>query len=130
MKFPAEIDTTRVLCALAELEATGCREFRLGGSEWPAKGFVVKVAGGARAYVNRCAHVAYPLNYLADRFLSHDGAVIQCCVHGALYEKETGHCIAGPCSGLALISLPVDIVGGYVLLGGEEDPAELAARYA
>jgi nitrite reductase/ring-hydroxylating ferredoxin subunit len=123
-----EIDTTRVLCTLADLEPTGCREFRLGGGEWPVKGFVVRVPAGARAYVNRCAHVAYPLNCLPDRFL--DGAVIQCYVHGALYEKETGHCIAGPCAGLALISLPVEIVGEYVLLGGEVEPAELAARYA
>jgi Rieske Fe-S protein len=92
-----EIDTTRVLCTLADLEPTGCREFRLGGGEWPVKG---------------------------------DGTVIQCYVHGALYEKETGHCIAGPCAGLALISLPVEIVGEYVLLGGEVEPAELAARYA
>ena len=125
-----EIDTTRMLCALAELEPTGCREFRLGGGEWPVKGFVVRVAGGVRAYVNRCAHLAYPLNCLPDRFLSHDGAVIQCSMHGALFEKATGHCIAGPCAGQALISLPVAIVGGYVLLGGEEEPAELAARYA
>ena len=125
-----EIDTTRLLCTLAELEPTGCREFRLGGGEWPVKGFVVAVPGGACAYVNRCAHVAYPLNHLPDRFLSHDGAVIQCGMHGALFEKATGHCIAGPCAGQALISLPVEIVGGYVLLGGNEEPAELAARYA
>jgi nitrite reductase/ring-hydroxylating ferredoxin subunit len=130
MKARIEIDTTRVVCALAELEATGCREFRLGGGEWPVKGFVVKVAGGVRAYVNRCAHVAYPLNCLPDRFLSHDGAVIQCSMHGALYEKESGRCIAGPCPGAALIGLPVEVIGGYVLLGADADPEELAARYA
>jgi len=130
MNRPSEIDTTRVLCALADLEATGCREFRLGGGEWPVKGFVVRVRDGVRAYVNRCAHVAYPLNYLPDRFLSHDGSAIQCYVHGAIYEKETGRCIAGPCQGLALIALPVELVGGYVLLGGGADPEALAARYA
>ncbi|MFO1401782.1 MAG: Rieske 2Fe-2S domain-containing protein [Steroidobacteraceae bacterium] len=125
-----EIDTTRLLCTLAELEPTGCREFRLGGGEWPVKGFVVRVGEGARAYVNRCAHVAYPLNHLPDVFLGLDGAAIQCRMHGALFEKETGHCIAGPCAGQSLIPLPVAIVGDYVLLGGEDDPAELAARYA
>jgi nitrite reductase/ring-hydroxylating ferredoxin subunit len=125
-----EIDTTRVLCTLAQLEPTGCREFRLGSGEWPVKGFVVRVAGGARAYLNRCAHLAYPLNYLPDRFLSHDGAVILCTAHGALYEKDSGLCISGPCAGAALVRLPVQIVAGYVLLDGAEDPAELAARYA
>ena len=130
MRAPTEIDTTRVLCALADLAATGCREFRLGGGEWPVKGFVVQVPGGARAYVNRCAHVGYPLNHLPDRFLGLDGAVIQCGMHGALFEKESGQCIAGPCCGLTLIALPVELVAGYVLLAADADAAELAARYA
>lgn len=33
MRGATVIDTTRVLCALVELETTGCREFRLGGGE-------------------------------------------------------------------------------------------------
>jgi nitrite reductase/ring-hydroxylating ferredoxin subunit len=122
--------STPVLCTLAELEATGCREFRVGAGEWPMKGFVVKVGEGVRAYVNRCAHVAYPLNYLEHRFLSHDGALIQCYVHGALFEKETGHCVAGPCSGLSLAVVPVQLVGDCVQLAPGVDPEELAARYA
>ena len=127
---PAEIDLTRMLCRLAELEATGCREFRLGGGEWPMKGFVVRSSEGVRAYVNRCAHVAYPLNYLPDRFLSHEGSMIQCYVHGALYEKSTGLCVAGPCAGLSLAPVPVRVVGGCVLLADDVDPEQMAARYA
>jgi len=127
---PAEIDLTRVLCRLAELEATGCREFRLGGGEWPMKGFVVRSSEGVRAYVNRCAHVAYPLNYLPDRFLSHEGSMIQCYVHGALYEKSTGLCVAGPCAGLSLAPVPVRVVGDCVLLADDVDPEQMAARYA
>jgi nitrite reductase/ring-hydroxylating ferredoxin subunit len=119
-----------VLCTLPELEATGCREFRVGAGEWPMKGFVVKVGEGVRAYVNRCAHLAYPLNYLEHRFLSHDGALIQCYVHGALFEKETGHCVAGPCSGLALAPVPVQLVGDRIQLAPGVDPEQLAARYA
>ena len=42
-----EIDLTRVLCTLEDLAATGSRAFRLGGGDWPLKGFVVRVAGGA-----------------------------------------------------------------------------------
>lgn len=125
-----EIDLERVLCRLSDLEATGCREFRLGGGEWPMKGFVVKDGNAVFAYVNRCAHVAYPLNYLPDRFLSHDGSVIQCTVHGAIFEKSTGYCIAGPCAGLSLAPVPVRVAGGCVLLDEAADPAELAARWA
>jgi nitrite reductase/ring-hydroxylating ferredoxin subunit len=124
-----EIDPARVLCRLADLEG-GCREFRLGRGEWPLRGFVVQLRDDVRAYVNRCAHLAYPLNYLPHQFLSHDGSMIQCYVHGAMFEKATGFCVAGPCYGQSLIALPVRIVSGYVLLADEADPDDLAARYA
>jgi nitrite reductase/ring-hydroxylating ferredoxin subunit len=130
MSDAGEIDLTRVLCRIDELAATGCREFRLGGGEWPLHGFVVRVGAQALAYVNRCPHRAFPLNHLPDRFLSHDGTVLQCCFHGAMFEKSTGQCIAGPCVGRALTSVPVRICAGLVLLGDDVDPAELAARHA
>ena len=125
----SELDLSRVLCALTELKETGCRGFRIGGGEWPMKGFVVQVADGVRAYVNRCPHVAYPLNYLPDRFLTHDDSMIQCYVHGAIFEKDTGYCIAGPCSGMKLVAVPVRVADGYVLLADEADPEDLAKRY-
>jgi nitrite reductase/ring-hydroxylating ferredoxin subunit len=125
----AEWDLTRVLCRMTDLEG-GCREFKVGRGDWPLRGFVVQVADGVRAYVNRCAHLNYPLNYMAHHFLSHDGSMIQCHMHGAIFEKSTGLCVAGPCYGRALIALPVRVESGYVLLGNEVDPDELAARYA
>jgi nitrite reductase/ring-hydroxylating ferredoxin subunit len=125
-----EIDLGRVLCRLDELAADGCREFRIGGGYWPLRGFVVRVGEGVRAYVNRCAHLAYPLNYLPHQFLTHDKSMIQCYVHGAIFEKDTGYCVAGPCSGLSLIALPVRMEAGYVLLAEEADPDQLAERYA
>jgi nitrite reductase/ring-hydroxylating ferredoxin subunit len=124
-----EIDIERVLCRLADLKG-GSREFRLGRGDWPLRGFVVEVHDGVRAYVNRCAHLNYPLNYMPHQFLSHDRSMIQCFVHGAIFEKTTGYCVAGPCSGLSLIALPVRVESGYVLLADEADPDELAARYA
>ena len=48
----------------------------------------------------------------------------------ALFEKQTGYCVAGPCSGRSLIALPVRVEQGHVLLAGDADPEELAARYA
>lgn len=132
-----EIDLALVLCRLEELSATGCREFRLGGGEWPLKGFVIRVgvgdaAGGAevRAYVNRCPHRALSLNLQPDRFLSHDESVIICCMHGAIFEKATGFCVAGPCVGRSLAQLPVRVVDDFVLLAAGTKPVDLVARYA
>ena len=119
----------RLLCRLEELQATGCREFRLGSGEWPIRGFVVQSAEGVRAYVNRCAHLKLPLNYLPDRFFTHDGSALLCYVHGAMFRKHDGYCIAGPCSGLSLTSVPVEVVDHQVLLAPDVDPDEFAARY-
>jgi nitrite reductase/ring-hydroxylating ferredoxin subunit len=130
MQPTPEIDLVRVLCRLADLPADGCREFRLGRGDWPLRGFVLRVADGVRAYVNRCAHLHYPLNYTPNGFLTGDGSLILCSVHGAMFEKLTGYCVAGPCYGRSLIGLPVRIESGYVLLADEADPEELAARYA
>jgi nitrite reductase/ring-hydroxylating ferredoxin subunit len=124
------IDVARVLCRLADLPDNGCREFRLGAGDWPLRGLVLRVGDQVRAYVNQCAHLQYPLNYQPNEFLTPDGSLIVCTVHGALFEKLTGCCVAGPCYGRSLINLPVRIDAGYILLGDEVDPEELAARYA
>ena len=125
-----EIDLERVLCRVEELAATGCREFRLGGGEWPARGFAVRVDNGVRAYLNRCAHLALPLNMLPDRFLTHDGSLILCTAHGALFEKGSGYCVAGPCFGASLERIAVQVVGGFVLLDEGVDVASLVERFA
>jgi nitrite reductase/ring-hydroxylating ferredoxin subunit len=124
------MEPARLLCRLDELAASGCREFRLGAGEWPLRGFVVRTADGVRAYLNRCAHLRYPLNYLPDEFLTYDHALIECTMHGAVFEKDTGLCVGGPCLGRSLVAVPVRIEANRVLLADEMDPDELAARYA
>jgi nitrite reductase/ring-hydroxylating ferredoxin subunit len=119
----------RTLCRVAELEATGCRQFTLGRGEWPLRCFAVKSDAGIRAFVNRCAHMRLPLNYIPDSFLNYDNSLIQCYVHGALFAKENGYCMAGPCSGASLAAVPIRVVGDAVLLAEGVDENEFAARY-
>ncbi len=121
---------TRLLCRLEDLAATGCREFRLGRGDWPLRGFVVHTAQGVRAYVNRCPHLDYPLNYLPDEFLTYDGRLLQCTMHGAVFEKDSGLCVGGPCLGRKLHALPVHIEDGGVMLADGVDIEALAARFA
>ncbi len=108
-----------VVCRLAELRGTGCREFRIGEGDWPLRGFVVQCEQGVRAYVNRCPHLSYPLNYLPDEFLSYDRRYLQCTMHGALFEKDSGLCIAGPCLGRRLIALPSRIDADAVVVDAQ-----------
>jgi nitrite reductase/ring-hydroxylating ferredoxin subunit len=127
--MPQRETTGRVLCRVEDFEATGCKQFTLGSGEWPVRCFAVKSEQGIRAYVNRCAHMRLPLNYMPDQFLNYDNSLIQCYVHGALFSKENGYCLAGPCARASLASVPIRIVGDAVLLAEGVDEDEFVARY-
>jgi nitrite reductase/ring-hydroxylating ferredoxin subunit len=122
-----QIDVTRVLCRVADVERQGACAFRLGGGDWPLRGFVVRAGGQLRAYVNRCPHAGHPLDLLPGRFLTADGTLILCASHGALFEKSTGLCVAGPCAGRALKPVPLEVVAGVVMLAEGVAAEALAA---
>ena len=115
-----------MLCSLAELEATGSRGFTVGEGDWPLHGFVVRASKGVAAYVNTCPHAGHPLNFRADKFLTPDRNLILCASHGALFTRDDGLCIAGPCPGQSLRRVPVVVVGEYVMLAEGSDPDALA----
>jgi nitrite reductase/ring-hydroxylating ferredoxin subunit len=121
-----EIDTTRVICSLAELDSTGSRGFAVGEGDWPLRGFVVRTATGIAAYVNCCPHAGHPLNIRPHRFLTPDGNLILCCSHGAVFARDNGLCIAGPCQGRSLTPVDVEVIAGYVMLGAAVDVERLA----
>jgi nitrite reductase/ring-hydroxylating ferredoxin subunit len=123
---PREIDTTRVLCSLSELDETGSRGFSVGEGDWPLRGFVVRTASGVAAYVNTCPHAGHPLNFRPNRFLTSDRNLILCASHGALFARDNGLCIAGPCPGQSLRHVPVEVMAGYVLLAEGVDTEALA----
>lgn len=124
--LPREIDLTRVLCSLADLEATGSKGFAVGEGDWPLRGFLVKTSKGVAAYVNYCPHAGHPLNFKVDRFLTPDRSLILCASHGALFTRDEGRCIAGPCPGMSLTPVPVEIVGAHVMLAPDVDVERLA----
>jgi nitrite reductase/ring-hydroxylating ferredoxin subunit len=118
-----------VLCTLAELSVTGCREFHLGGGDWPLRGFVVRAGSDVRAYVNRCPHQLFRMNFLPDDLLTADRRYILCEMHDALFEKNSGLCIAGPCLGRSLWALPIEVEAERVLLAPGTDVPALLARF-
>lgn len=69
------------------------------GARQARRGFAVRFEGRARAYVNRCAHVAVALDWVPGQVFDPDGRVLLCSVHGAEYDPASGHCLSGPCRG-------------------------------
>jgi len=80
------------------------------------EGFLVNHEGVYHAYVNRCPHVGTPLDLWPNEFLSEDGRVFVCSTHGALFEPDTGYCVAGPCAGDELTRLVVRHDGDDVVV--------------
>ena len=78
--------------------------------------FAVKKDDRIALYFNRCPHLGTPLEWEEDRFLDADGALIQCSTHGALFQIEDGHCLAGPCKGKYLQAVPFIIDNGMIMV--------------
>ena len=107
-----------VVGLLNELPDPGCREFEIGEGDWPFRGFVVRQGEGVFAYQNYCVHVGHPLNWMPDGFLTKDKDNIICASHGALYEIDSGLCIAGPCTGKTLHPVEVRVEKGEIIVRG------------
>lgn len=73
---------------------------------------------GARvfAYLNQCAHAAYPLHRADGGVLVQEGRYIVCAVHGASFELETGVCAGGPCNGAGLAAMAIEVRDGAVFM--------------
>ena len=124
-----EIDTARVICALAEIDDPGARGFTCGAGRL-ATAWICRAPRRARAGLRQLlpARRTRTRPAAATRFLTSDGALILCSSHGALFEPEQGLCIAGPCRGARLRALPLRLTAGYVLLADEVplvEPADL-----
>ena len=46
---------------------------------------------------------------------------------GALFEKDSGYCVAGPCAGRALTKVALEVRSGFVVLADGVDVSALAA---
>lgn len=102
----------KVLCSLDEIPDGEARGFELGELD----GFLVRRGMHLHAYRNVCPHAGNPLNWKPDAFLTRDRSLIMCAVHGALFEIESGRCVAGPCQGFGLEGLDVRVEDGEVVL--------------
>jgi nitrite reductase/ring-hydroxylating ferredoxin subunit len=76
---------------------------------------VGRARGALRAYANVCLHHPLPLDYDAATFESADRAHLCCHQHGALYRKDDGFCVDGPCRGERLFCAGVEEREGRVV---------------
>jgi len=111
----------RLICASGALAdgGPGVRfEIHRSGEVLPA--FVVRHGGEVYAYVNECQHQASELDWNPGEFFDVDKLYLICATHGALYEPQSGLCVAGPCRGARLAPVPVYERDGNVFCSESE----------
>lgn len=88
--------TTEIpLCAIDDLEDRCAMELVIEERQL----FAIRMDDKIFAYWNLCPHRSSPLNWVPNQFLDVENQFIQCALHGALFEIDSGLCVAGPCSG-------------------------------
>jgi nitrite reductase/ring-hydroxylating ferredoxin subunit len=104
------------ICDLSSLSEQSCREFTVQNAAQEKDAFLVYVNQQCYAYENSCPHTGVNLNWQKEQFFSLDGLFLECCMHGALFEPETGLCVRGPCQGSNLkpINIVIDNESVYV----------------
>ena len=104
------------LCNINDIPDPGSKEFSLTIGERTVELFVIHKNSAFYAYKNSCPHTGVNLNWQQDQFLNLDNTFIQCSVHNALFEIDSGYCISGPCSGRAMEELKLTIDNDTLLL--------------
>jgi nitrite reductase/ring-hydroxylating ferredoxin subunit len=108
-----------VVCARSELTGNVVKTVALPRDEHgrPCEALVLLgLDGQPRAYLNRCRHLPVPIDGGSRSYLTRGGEYLLCGTHGAMFRRDDGQCIAGPCLGLPLHALELVEEDGTLLL--------------
>jgi nitrite reductase/ring-hydroxylating ferredoxin subunit len=100
-------DSHQVICVSGELREGGTLFFRVRYRGEPLDALLIRFGGAPYAWLNRCVHMARPLDGEDDEIFDPDEGVIRCSNHGITYHPITGACQAGLCAGKSLVALKV-----------------------
>ncbi len=109
------------ICLKQQLSPAQCLEFSVPGTVKTSlardiDGFVVNWQDTFFAYQNSCPHTGASLNWTPNQFFDLDLRFLQCGMHGALFEPDSGLCVRGPCLAQSLRQLPLSEIDGWLCL--------------
>ena len=108
---------------VGELAHGTSKKFTMRRGQRELEALLVNFEGNYFAYINRCPHTGITLDWVNNQFFSSDQRYLMCATHGAVFEPPTGECVWGPCFGLSLQKLEVEIEDQriYARLGGADE---------
>ena len=71
-------------------------------------------------FLNSCPHTGVRLDWKVGVFLTVDKAHLQCSTHGALFELDSGFCVAGPCINQCLVKLQTKVYDQAIYVNAHE----------
>lgn len=104
-----------VLCALSDITDGRALELSFTSGDDRVEIFLQRRGEAVFAYENNCPHAYLPLNMTKGQFTEKSGKYFMCQNHGALFDMETGACLAGPCNGQGLTKIEVDLKDGNII---------------
>ncbi len=104
------------LCRLDDIPDGGSNGFFTETSDGRLLYMVIRRGNEVFVYENKCPHTGMPLDFQPGRFLTSDGALIQCSNHEAKFRIEDGFCVSGPCQGDSLKAVKAEIRDGHLYL--------------
>ena len=109
-----------LLCPVSDLEEGVPREIYKALPDEEIHLIVGRLGDKVFAYDNVCPHQGRPLNWAPDRFLVHAGEQIVCAAHGATFRLDDGSAVSGPCQGVGLKKVEIELRDGSVWLKREK----------
>ncbi|HMF50019.1 MAG TPA: Rieske 2Fe-2S domain-containing protein [Candidatus Saccharimonadales bacterium] len=99
----------KLVASVGEIEHGQSKKFTLRRGQRDLEALIVNYEGAHFAYINRCPHTGITLDWVNNQFFSSDNRYLMCATHGAVFEPPSGECIWGPCFGLSLQNVPLEI---------------------
>jgi nitrite reductase/ring-hydroxylating ferredoxin subunit len=109
------------LCPIDQIADGKARNFVLQMRAGRFHGFAVRDGDHVAGFVDQCPHAGLPLAQQLDDYLTPDGSHIRCSWHGALFRRDDGVCVGGPCVGQRLTPWPLAIAAGWIVTAAQSD---------
>jgi nitrite reductase/ring-hydroxylating ferredoxin subunit len=114
--IPGAPTSGTVLAQFDAIPEGGATLLSLGDAAAPYRIILLRSSEQVLAYVNRCAHFGVPLAEKVEHLGLKPNESIRCSVHYARYRWQDGYCEWGDCEGESLLSIPVIVSRGQVLV--------------
>jgi len=104
------------VCALDDIPDGGGRMFAFGCGEDKFRLLVLREHEKCLGYVNSCPHFGMPLARQNKSLIIDPYRSVRCNVHLASFRWQDGYCDSGDCEGASLVSVPLEVKTGRVVV--------------